>query len=492
MKTSILKQIACGFAALALASCANNWLDTEPSNGVDASTAITTDEELSNAYVGMYQIFKGSSSYYDYYGARMWYYGDVRGEDIQTEANGSRSTSLYSFTYRTAADAPSLWGTPYRVIRRASRVIEAAESGNLSGDQEWINQMAAEARVLRALAHFDLVRIYGMTYTADNGASLGVPIVTTALEVQATPGRNTVAEVYDFVIDELNKAINSSALDTEITTGYVNEWTAKAFLARVLLTKGDNSSAFKYAEDIINNGPYELWSNEEYAKAWDKTNPAHIKEPIFEIVMTSTNDWVDREGIANLYNESGYADMIMTKKFLELMSEDMEDCRWGVMLAPQVGDYISRYGTDKVFLNKYLAMNTFNSLPVIRLSEIYLIAAEAAAKNNDATNAAKYLTAIVQRANPNAPAIAQGEATVNRISKERRKELVGEGHRLFDAVRNNETIVRYSSEADKGYHISLNAEAQSFDRTFFKVLLPIPQAELDVNPVLAGQQNPGY
>lgn len=492
MKTRIIKQIACGFAALALVSCANNWLDTEPSNGVDASSAISTDEDLSNAYVGMYQIFKGSSSFYDYYGARMWYYADVRGEDIQTEANGSRSSSLYSFTYRTASDAPSLWGTPYRVIRRATRIIEAAESGNLSGDQEWISQMAAEARVLRALAHFDLVRIYGMTYTADNGASWGVPIVDSALEVQATSGRNTVAEVYDFVIRELSAAINSKALTTEINSGYVNEWTAKAFLARVLLTKGDNSGALKYAEDIITNSPYELWSNAEYANAWDKTNPAHIKEPIFEIVMTSTNDWVDREGIANLYNEGGYADMILTRKFLDLMSEDMDDCRWGVMMAPKVGDYISRYGTDKVFLNKYLAMNTFNSLPLIRLSEIYLIAAEAAAKSNDATKAANYLTAIVQRANPNAEAITTDEATVSRISVERRKELVGEGHRLFDAMRNNETIVRYTSEADKGYHISLNAEAQSFDRTFYKVLLPIPQAELDVNPVLAGQQNPGY
>ena len=492
MKNNIFKTIVCGFAALALTSCGNDWLDTVPSNGVDASSAITTDEELNTARVGMYQMFKGSSSYYDYYGARMWYYADVRGEDIQNEPSGSRTTSMYGFTYRTASDAPAIWTTPYRVIRRASRVIEAAESGSLTGDAAWIAEMNAEAKVLRALAHFDLVRVYGQTYTADNGASLGVPVVTSALEISATPGRNTVAEVYTFVENELNAAINSGALSTDINTGYVNEWTAKAILARVALYKGDNATALSMAEDIISNSPYELWSHDEYADAWAKTDPAHIKEPIFEIVMTGTTDWVDREGIANLYQEAGYADMIMTKSFLNMMSEDENDCRWGVMVAAKTEDYSAKYGEDRVFLNKKLAMNTFISLRVIRLSEIYLIAAEAAAKTSAATKAAKYLNAIVLRANPNATPVADADATVARISKERRKELVGEGHRLFDAMRNNETITRYTSEADRGYHSPLNEEARSFDRTFFKVLLPIPQGEIDVNPTIAAQQNPGY
>ena len=90
-----------------------------------------------------------------------------------------------------------------------------------------------------------------------------------------------------------------------------------------------------------------------------------------------------------------------------------------------------QFRQDRVFLNKYLAMNTFNSLAVIRLSEMYLTAAEAAAKTGDATKAAKYLNAIVLRANPNVTPVTEAEATVARISVERRKELVGEGHRLL-------------------------------------------------------------
>ena len=61
MKKNIFKTIICGFAVLALTSCANNWLDTEPSDGVDASSAITTDEELYSARTGLYYMFKISS-----------------------------------------------------------------------------------------------------------------------------------------------------------------------------------------------------------------------------------------------------------------------------------------------------------------------------------------------------------------------------------------------------------------------------------------------
>ena len=75
---------------------------------------------------------------------------------------------------------------------------------------------------------------------------------------------------------------------------------------------------------------------------------------------------------------------------------------------------------------------------------------------------------------------------------ERRKELVGEGQRFFDAMRNNETIVRYSSEESQGWHYSLLKESQSFDRTYTKALLPIPVSETNANPTLKAQQNPGY
>ena len=421
-------------------------------------------------------------------------------EDMQTEKSGSRSQLCYDMTYSTADNAPSIWQTPYIVIGRANRIIEAAESGKLTDKEEAadiIAQYAAEAKVARAMAHFDLVRVYGKTYTApDAPNSLGIPVVTTVLGSDSKLIRNTVSEVYTQVIKDLNEAINSKALSESSTPGYINLWAAKALLSRVYLTQGDNQKSLDVAEDIIKNSPYKLWKNEEYVGAWSKISGVHSNEMLFEIAITGSTDWTDREGIAYLYNEDGYADIIATKKFLDLLNEDPNDVRLGVFLAPTTKDFKKLYGTNTVFLNKYpadgLSDLRYNNVPLVRLSEVYLNAAEAAAKlGNQNDKAVEYLDAIVKRANPN-KTVKGTTVTVDRVLLERRKELIGEGHRFFDAMRNNETVIRYTSKEDQGWQQALKEEARSFNRDFYKTLLPIPQDEIDANPSMKDQQNTGY
>lgn len=479
-------------------SCVNDWLDIAPVDGTEDTKAILSSSDLNTARIGMYQILKGNSTFRDYYAARMIYYGEVRGEDMQSDKSGSRSLKCYDFTYSTANDAPVIWQTPYLVIGRANHVIEAAESGTLS-DQESaktvIDQYNAEAKVIRAMAHFDLARVYGKTYTSDNGASLGVPVVKTVLEPGEKLARNTVAEVYDAVISDLTDAINSGALPTKVTTGYFNIWAAKALLTRVYITKGDNANALTTAEDIIKNSPYKLWTNAEYPTAWNEKSAAHSNEILFEFAITNSTDWTDREGIAYLYSESGYADIVTTKKFLDILNEDPSDIRHSLFLKPTNKDYIQLYGENPVFMNKFSTQNApeddfrYNDIPLLRLSEVYLNAAEAAMKENNKNKAAEYLDAIVNRANVNNHVTA-ADITLEKILKERRKELIGEGHRFFDAMRNNETIVRYTSEADKGWQQSLSNNVRSFDRNFYKTLLPIPENEMNANPEMV--QNDGY
>ena len=419
---------------------------------------------------------------------------------MQTEKSGSRSQLCYDMTYSTADNAPSIWQTPYIVIGRANRIIEAAESGKLTDKEEAadiIAQYAAEAKVARAMAHFDLVRVYGKTYTApDAPYSLGIPVVTTVLGSDSKLIRNTVSEVYTQVIKDLNEAINSKALSESSTPGYINLWAAKALLSRVYLTQGDNQKSLDVAEDIIKNSPYKLWKNEEYVGAWSKISGVHSNEMLFEIAITGSTDWTDREGIAYLYNEDGYADIIATKKFLDLLNEDPDDVRLGVFLAPTTKDFKKLYGTNTVFLNKYpadgLSDLRYNNVPLVRLSEVYLNAAEAAAKlGNQNDKAVEYLDAIVKRANPN-KTVKGTTVTVDRVLLERRKELIGEGHRFFDAMRNIETVIRYTSKEDQGWQQALKEEARSFNRDFYKTLLPIPQDEIDANPSMKDQQNTGY
>lgn len=482
---------------IATTSCGDEWLNTVPTDSVPVDDAINSFAAAEVALTGVYDGLQGSSSRTSYYAARMFYYGDVRGDDMQARQAANRSSATYEMRY-VEDNAPNMWNIPYNVLRRANSLIVAIENGlvaDASDDQ--LARLKAEALVVRALVHFDLVRLYGNPYTMDNGASLGVPIVTTPLPMDALPARSTVAEVYTQVLKDINDAITSGGLSDKKTYGYINLWFAKGLQARVSLYKGDNPAALSLAEDVINNSPYEVWTNEEYVEGWTKDPKKGRKEMLFEIVNASNDDWTDREGVAYLLHEDGYADYIVTESFINMLNEDPADVRNGILLAPSSDDQIiETYGDAKIFVNKFPADASgdmrLNDSPIMRLSEVYLIAAEAAAKVPNATKAAKYLNAIVLRANPDATPVSEADATVERIIIEKRKELVGEGHRFFDAMRNNETVIRYTDAEDRGFHYPLIPESQSFDRTYFRAILPIPVAEIQVNPNIKDQQNPGY
>ena len=507
---SIYKVMGCAILAASLSSCVNDWLDVAPYDGTDADAALTSSSDLAAARTGMYEALKGNSNLVDYYGQQFFVYGDVHaGDDYQYNNLGgsNRASFYYDMNYQTASEFSSstsssnvAWKSPYIVIGRANRIIAAAEGGALSDAAEakaTIDQYAAEAKVLRALAHFDLVRIYGKPYTEDQGASLGVPLVTEVLESNAKPARSTVAEVYAQVVKDLTEAISSNALATETEPGYVSVWGAKAILSRVYLNMGDYANALSVAEDIIKNRKKfgaALWTRDQYLKAWDASTP-NESEFLFRLNVTGSTDNNDLNGIGNLQQRDGYKEMVATKKFVDMLTSDPEDVRNDMFLPATAPKEVATYGTNKVFLNKLRGQNdnlrNVTIVPIIRLSEVYLTAAECAFRNNDKTKAVEYLNDLVKnRTTTEASLATVDNITLERILIERRKELIGEGQRYFDALRNNETIIRYTSEADKGWHKTLSKDAQSFNRDYFKAIAAIPQAEINANPNI--KQNTGY
>ena len=504
---SIYKVMGCAILAASLSSCVNDWLDVAPSDGTDADAALTSSSDLAAARTGMYEALKGNSNLVDYYGQQFFVYGDVHaGDDYQYNNLGgsNRASFYYDMNYQTASEFSSstsssnvAWKSPYIVIGRANRIIAAAEGGALSDAAEakaTIDQYAAEAKVLRALAHFDLVRIYGKPYTEDQGASLGVPLVTGVLESNAKPARSTVAEVYTQVVKDLTEAISSNALATETEPGYVSVWGAKAILSRVYLNMGDYANALSVAEDIIKNSGAALWTRDQYFKAWDASTP-NESEFLFRLNVAGSTDNNDLNGIGNLQQRDGYKEMVATKKFVDMLTSDPKDVRNDMFLPATAPKEVATYGTNKVFLNKLRGqggnLRNVTIVPIIRLSEVYLTAAECAFRNNDKTKAVEYLNDLVKnRTTTEASLATVDNITLERILIERRKELIGEGQRYFDALRNNETITRYTSEADKGWHKTLSKEAQSFDRDYFKAIAAIPQAEINANPNI--KQNTGY
>ena len=496
--------MGCAILAASLSSCVNDWLDVAPSDGTDADAALTSSSDLDAARTGMYKALKGNSSFVDYYGQQFFVYGDVHaGDDYQYNNIGgsNRASFYYDMNYQTASEFTSssnvAWKSPYIVIGRANRIIAAAEGGALSDAAEakaTIDQYAAEAKVLRALAHFDLVRIYGKPYTEDQGASLGVPLVTEVLESNAKPARSTVAEVYTQVVKDLTEAISSNALATETKPGYVSVWGAKAILSRVYLNMGDYANALSVAEDIIKNSGAALWTRDQYFKAWDASTP-NESEFLFRLNVAGSDDNNDLNGIGNLQQRDGYKEMVATKKFVDMLTSDPKDVRNDMFLPATAAKEVAIYGTNKVFLNKLRGqggnLRNVTIVPIIRLSEVYLTAAECAFRNNDKTKAVEYLNDLVKnRTTTEASLATVDNITLDRILIERRKELIGEGQRYFDALRNNETITRYTSEADKGWHKTLSKEAQSFNRDYFKAIAAIPQAEINANPNI--KQNTGY
>ena len=125
---------------------------------------------------------------------------------------------------------------------------------------------------------------------------------------------------------------------------------------------------------------------------------------------------------------------------------------------------------------------------MIRLSEMYLIAAEAALPT-DALKASNYLNEIRKRS-PGLALSTSSTVTLDMILNEKSKELFAEGQRYWDMIRLNKTIQFNDNFITPT--VIITSRPTSIDRTYYKAILPIPKSELDANPAIASQQNPQY
>lgn len=475
------------FLLLGSSSCGDSWLDLE------SNTSVPTDDvikELSDVNFQLNGVYNAMQNAYAYSG-RLVYYADATGDDMQAYSATKRTGNYYTFSF-TKDNAPStFWSYPYNMTAMCNVILTNIDNLSTS-DTELRDYYKGEALSLRAMFLFDLTRLYGYPYKKDNGASLGVPIVTTVLDKDEKPTRNTVAECYNAVISDLKEAINlmDNSKGRSFVKGHINRWGAMSLLSRVYLYHGDNADALSMAEEAIKgaeaNG-YKLWTNSEYATAWandvSESTPGEI---LFEVVNT-TDDSPGKESLGRLHNPDGYKDICVTSSFYDLLTEDPEDVRINLLV----------YSSKRAFVYKYQPQEGEDimdaNIPLIRLSETYLNAAEAAVKTNDNTKAVKYLNAIASRANP-ANSIS-GTVTLEQVMTERRKELVGEGHRMFDALRDGGNVYRHNvsghSLISSTKHLTMSdSQKMNFTWDYYKCVLPIPKAEMDANPNL--KQNPTY
>lgn len=493
---NIFRHIMVGVVAVVgLASCGNDWLDLEPSTSVPTKVETTSDVEFT--LNGIYSTMQSS----DAYSGRLVYYGDVTGDDMQAVSSSKRVANAYLYGF-TKSNAPSsYWRIPYEIIQNCNVIL--ANIDNISVADNKKTEMAdfkGQALAIRGMALFDLTKLYGYPYTMDNGASMGVPIVTTVLGKDAMPQRSTVRQCYDQILKDLEAGVE--LLSEDFNKGMVNKWAALTLLSRVYLYHGDNGKALATAKEAIEgaekNG-YRLWANAEYATAWaNDASEQNRGEVLFEIVNLTT-DSPGKESLGYLYSPSGYSDGCVTASFYNHLCEDPNDVRLKVIKVAAKGQYSSSvYGRG--YVNKFQPQqgegNEDANIPLIRLSEAYLNAAEAAAKltasgEDHNAEAAQYLNAIVNRANPSKSVDAATTVTLDRVLDERRKELVGEGQRMFDLLRNGKSVERKSEtnkDLSKTKHIC-SKEYMTIGLDNYKIVLPIPLAERNVSHL---PNNPGY
>ena len=179
--------------------------------------------------------------------------------------------------------------------------------------------------------------------------------------------------------------------------------------------------------------------------------------------------------------------------YLARMNQDATDVRKGIM------DYDESSTTRFGACLKYTGVDLKGdkgtasavNVKVIRLSEVYLIAAEAALRQPtpDMTKASNYLNAIRKRAPALLPSTA-ATVTLDMIIDEKSKELFAEGIRYFDMIRLNRDIEFNDDFISPA--VQIPHRTKIINRTFYKTILPISQSEMDANPAIASQQNPGY
>ena len=345
------------------------------------------------------------------------------------------------------------------------------------------DQVKGEALFIRALNYHDMAKVYGYEPGQEvNGFNLTVPIrvnetkgVSDALDVKP---RATNTELYTQIKSDLNAAISLLPASNGAAPFRVGKAAAQALLARVLLYEGSWGEAATQAEAAMASSGVSLVDNK--AAYYDSWFAVPHPESIYEAEIRAT-DWSTVDGANNslstLSNNTSSSSQFILVGSPELIAAldseagDIRDTIWTLTDG-------TPNGTRKCEKWQGEKGDFLENIPVFRVSEMMLIAAEGYAKSG---NTAQAQTTINEfRASRGLPATdASGADLEALIMKERRVEFALEGHRWFDLKRNGMDITKSAASG-----------VPTISYSDFRLLGVIPQTELSLNEFLV--QNPGY
>lgn len=410
---------------------------------------------------------------FGYYGQTMMIAPEILADNMEL----AQLTGRYELEYVNAENSGiGIWGNRYSAINECNIIINTVDDESVKGTADEKKALRAQALFLRALFYHDLARVYGYEPGREvNGFNSAVVLKLTATfglsDVVDLP-RATNVEVYTQIESDLLAAIPDLPEVNAGSSGviFANADAARLLLARVYLYWGRAADAAAYAQQVITGDGSDLVQAADYVDSWDDASYPIHPESLFESEIRSL-DWSTVDGQNNSINSLLMNDragsqfiIVASQELLDEIATNATDVRNNMFNTESLGEEFAKWRGNG-------PLPFMENIPILRLSEAYLIAAEAlGAGAGDA-----YLNALREARG----VAADVPANLNNVLRERRIEFMAEGHRWFDLKRNGMDIPK---PADAG--------VDGLPYTDYKILPRLPQSELNLSDLLV--QNPGY
>lgn len=501
----IFKSILLVLPILLFTQC-NGFLDRYPSTSVSGSNIYTSVETANAALVGLYNDLQVGP----FTGRNIHLRGDLKAGDFFLLSGGGQYL-VTEYNYResssTTGNSYDIWNNGFKIIKDCNIFIAGMETIE-NGDEAKIKDMLAQAYAIKAIAYIELSKTFCYPYALakiDSKYGLGLPIIRTEADnvdiIENGASRATLSEVHDYITELLQFAL-TNINPTRKRGGYVSQCAIYGLLARVYLYTEQWQKAAEAAINAAKGG--ELMPYDKYLTG---LREALNSESLFELIYTDTdnlgmnslgyicNQTLNEQG-RNDSKSVGYGEVGASDTFIALLNENPNDIRIQLLKEdkystadPGEEGYSARYyykyigGTNGIV---YL-----HNVPLVRVPEMLLIAAEAYSEMGNDAEALTYLNKVYTTRTKSTLSGLSGTALKTAIYNERRRELALEGHGIYDCLRKGREFSRDMSHKTI-VHINPATEAGRNEVNFHRTVAPIPLDEMDANPAIRAQQNPGY
>lgn len=463
----IFKKLTAGvLTAITLGAC--SYTELEPTDMVGPETAFKNVENVHKATIGLY----GMLSLRTKLGAVEYIADDC----VQGGDSGGAGTDLFNIVYTaTSGDVQTIWSHYYGIINQANRILYygAEVTPADATEEESLNTSIGTAYFCRAFAHFELLCFFS---DFQNDESAGVPYVS-HYHVVGNPGRDKVGECYDYIMTDLERAYD--LIGTEVpditadnsasnSTAYVSKTLVDALRAKVSLYHKQYLHAYVYASNVLRN--IDIASMDEVSGLWLDENNAGVIFKLSRPAGTAT--------IGTLFVGGDYSSVFRPSEDIRAQFTD-NDVRKPVFFR----EGRDRSGNPTWMVTKWFGQESDIGRcdeKMFRAEEMLLIAAEAQMELGNLSEAGNLLNQLRRERIDGYvdETFGSAEDLRNEIITERRRELVWEGHRFFDARR---------------YQVTMSREGTQITPDNIHLIFPIPQAEIDANTTLTeADQNYGY